>query len=130
MPDKIENYNVIGQIVIDSKVANKLLKEILGKKVFKELLNYHVEIADKYLGENYSAILGILYSNFNNMVILYISVFLSKGNTLKEIETSFRETYKERFMQNSIEDFYLDYKEYIKLVVKELKKRNREDKQS
>ena len=64
------------------------------------------------------------------MVILYISVFLSKGNTLKEIETSFRETYKERFMQNSIEDFYLDYKEYIKLVVKELKKRNREDKQS
>ena len=115
---------------VDSEVANKLLKEILGKKVFKELLNYHVEIADKYLGENHSAILGILYSNFNNMVILYISVFLSKGNTLKEIEKTFKENYKENFLQNSIEDFYLDYKEYIKLVVKDLKKRNREDKQS
>lgn len=113
---------------VDSKVANKLLKEILGKKVFKELLNYHVEVADKYLGENHSAILGILYSNFNNMVILYTSIFLSKGNTLKEIETSFRETYKERFMQNSIEEFYSDYKKYIELVVKELKKRKGEGK--
>ena len=113
---------------VDFEVANKLLKEILEKKVFKELLNYHVEIADKYLGKNHSAILGILYSNFNNMVILYTSIFLSKGNTLKEIETSFRETYKERFMQNSIEEFYSDYKKYIELVVKELKKRKGEGK--
>ena len=113
---------------VNSEIANKLLKEILGKKVFKELLNYHVEIADKYLGENHSAILGILYSNFNNMVILYTSIFLSKGNTLKEIEKSFRETYKERFMQNSIEEFYSDYKKYIELVVKELKKRKGEGK--
>ena len=113
---------------VDSKVANKLLKDILGKKVFKELLNYHVEIADKYLGENHSAILGILYSNFNNMVILYISSLLSKGNTLKEIETSFKENYKNRIMQNSIEDFYSDYKKYIELVVKELKKRKGEGK--
>lgn len=113
---------------VDSEVANKLLKEILGKKVFKELLNYHVEIADKYLGENHSAILGILYSNFNNMVILYISSLLSKGKTLKEIETSFKENYKNRIMQNSIEDFYSDYKKYIELVVKELKKRKGEGK--
>ncbi len=113
---------------VDSEVANKLLKEILGKKVFKELLNYHVEIADRYLGTNHSAILGILYSNFNNMVILYISSLLSKGKTLKEIETSFKENYKNRIMQNSIEDFYSDYKKYIELVVKELKKRKGEGK--
>ena len=31
-------------------------------------------------------------------------------------------------MQNSIEDFYLDYKKYIELVVKELKKRKGEGK--
>ena len=111
---------------VDSKVANKLLKEILGKKVFKELLNYHVEIADRYLGTNHSAILGICYSYFNNMVILYISSLLSKGKTLKEIETSFKETYKERFMQNSIEEFFSDYKKYIEQVVNNLKKRNGE----
>ena len=113
---------------VDSKVTNKILSKILGKKVFRDLLDYHVEIVDKYLGKNHSAILGILYSNFNNMVILYTSIFLSKGNTLKEIETSFRETYKERFMQNSIEEFYSDYKKYIELVVKELKKRKGEGK--
>ena len=111
---------------VDSKVSNKILKEILGKEVFKELLDYHVEIADKYLGKNHSAILGIIYSNFNNMVILYISVFLSKGNTLKEIEKTFKETYKENFLQNSIEEFYSDYRKYIELVVKDLKKRNGE----
>lgn len=111
---------------VDSKVSNKILKKILGKKVFKELLNYHVEIADKYLGENHSAILGILYSNFNNMVILYTSIFLSKGNTLKEIETSFKENYKNRIMQNSLEDFYFDYKKYIEQVANNLKKRNGE----
>lgn len=115
---------------VDSKVANKILNKILGKKVFRDLLDYHVEIVDKYLGKNHTAILGIIYSNFNNMVILYTSIFLSKGNTLKEIEKTFKENYKENFLQNSIEDFYLDYKEYIKLVVKDLKKRNREDKQS
>lgn len=113
---------------VDSKVANKILNKILGKKVFRDLLDYHVEIVDKYLGKNHTAILGIIYSNFNNMVILYTSIFLSKGNTLKEIEKSFRETYKERFMQNSIEEFYSDYKKYIELVVKELKKRKGEGK--
>ena len=113
---------------VNSRTTNKILKEILGKEVFKELLDYHVEIANRYLGTNHSAILGIIYSNFNNMVILYTSIFLSKGNTLKEIETSFRETYKERFMQNSIEEFYSDYKKYIELVVKELKKRKGEGK--
>ena len=113
---------------VNSRTTNKILKEILGKEAFKELLDYHVEIADRYLGTNHSAILGICYSYFNNMVILYISVLLSKGKTLKEIETSFRETYKERFMQNSIEEFYSDYKKYIELVVKELKKRKGEGK--
>ncbi len=111
---------------VDSKVANKILNKILGKKVFRDLLDYHVEIADKYLGENHSVISGIIYSNFNNMVILYISVFLSKGNTLKEIEKTFKENYKENFLQNSIEDFYSDYKKYIELVVNDLKKRKGE----
>lgn len=111
---------------VNSRTTNKILKEILGKEVFKELLDYHVEIADRYLGTNHSAILGIIYSNFNNMVILYISAFLSKGKTLKEIETSCKENYKENFLQNSIEDFYLDYKKYIEQVDKVLKKRNGE----
>lgn len=111
---------------VNSRTTNKILKEILGKEAFKELLDYHVEIADRYLGTNHSAILGICYSYFNNMVILYISAFLSKGKTLKEIETSFKENYKNRIMQNSIEDFYFDYKKYIEQVVNNLKKRNGE----
>ena len=111
---------------VNSRLTNKILKEILGKEEFKELLDYHVEIADRYLGTNHSAILGIFYSYFNNMVILYISSLLSKGKTLKEIETSFKENYKNRIMQNSIEDFYLDYKKYIEQVVNNLKKRNGE----
>ena len=54
---------------VNSRVTNKILKEILGKEEFKELLDYHVEIADRYLGTNHSAILGICYSYSNNMVI-------------------------------------------------------------
>lgn len=103
--------------------ANKILPQILGKETFKEMLDKNVDIADKKLGENHSAVFGIIMSHFNNMVVLYMAILMSEGYSIKEIERTLRSNYRDYIFQDSLEDFYIDYKKYIDKIILYINKR-------
>ncbi len=109
---------------MDSQQCNKILKIILGKKKYFRLLDCTVDCLNKVLGEEHPIQIGVFFSHIANMMIVYLSVFLTKNNDLSIFESILNPYYKNYIVQKSIKEFYDVYKEYIEEVKNYISKMN------
>ena len=101
---------------MDSYKCNIILKGILGRKIFHELLDYTVDTLDEIIGDDHSVIFGIVASNVINMLIVYLGFFMADNISIKTVEKIFSDNYKVFVPQKNLYDFYIHYKKYIDIV--------------
>lgn len=108
-------------ISIFMKHSDKILKSILGRDVYKELIEYIPVVLDKRIGENHSAIDGIYITRLLEKFILHIGTALARGYTFGQIEEIYNPIYKKIIHFNSINDIYITFKKYIDIVIEFVK---------
>lgn len=98
------------------KHSDAILKKILGKEKFRELLEFVPDVLDERLGEDHSPIEGILITKLLNKFILHLGIMIAGGKTIEDYEKILNPEYKKVIPFESAEDIYNVFKEYVDLV--------------
>lgn len=101
----------------------KILKQILGRKRMAKLLDYITDELDKFLGKEHNVFIGIIFMDYYKEIILKMGLYMGKGYKFSNFSKLLPLMYKSKILYNSLEEFYITYKEYID-IIKEYVKNN------
>lgn len=96
--------------------SDEILKNILGKEKFRELLEYIPEVLDERIGKDHSPTDGIYLTRLLNKFILHLGMVLAEGKSVQDFEKILKPYYRVFIPFTSMEDLYSVFKEYIDIV--------------
>ena len=102
--------------------SDEILKNILGKEKFRELLEYIPEVLDERIGKDHSTTDGIYLTRLLNKFILHLGMVLAEGKSIQDFEKILKPYYRVFIPFTSMEDLYSVFKEYIDIVANHNKK--------
>lgn len=104
------------------KYSDEILRTILGKEMFRELLDYIPDVLDVRIGKNHSPIDGIYITKLLTKFILHIGMAKAHGYSCEQIENFYNPIYKVFIYFYSIQDIYNTFGKYIDVVSDYIKK--------